>query len=301
VQNKPNFPPRGALAGANRAKRTQFLDCGLGPDLRRDTPWGLPPRPRRANRAKRSQFAGAVSGPGWADCAKRTQFGEWTGWTRGPVVQTKPVSRHGLSCERKPISPSRARAGANRAKRTQFRQPGRGLGDEGQTCKTNPILSGQDTPSFHYSIIPPFQSDADCAERTQFPGGAGWDGAWGTRGKRAKRTQFPLAPGGTRPKGRGTRGNRAKRSQFRQPGWGRRCEGRPSGPRYPIIPPFPHSRIPLPPRPRQAYRAKRTQFPAQVLTPGRPGSLRGRRRVCSRSPSPSGAPCRAVGSGRDDS
>ena len=39
------------------------------------------------------------------------------------------------------------------------------------------------------------------------PGGAGRDGASGTRGERAKRTQFPAAPGGTRDKC-------AKRSQF---------------------------------------------------------------------------------------
>jgi hypothetical protein len=78
------------------------------------------------------------------------------------------------------------------AKRSQFHQPERGPWGEGRTCETNPIPTRQDSPAFHYSIIPPFQSDADCA----------------------KRTQFPAVPGGTRPQARGTRGKCAKRSQF---------------------------------------------------------------------------------------
>ena len=46
---------------------------------------------------------------------------------------------------------------------------------------------------------------------------------------------------------------------------------------------------------------RRTDFTtdrSQVLTQGRRESPRGRRRICSRSLSPSGAPCRAAGSGR---
>jgi hypothetical protein len=38
----------------------------------------------------------------------------------------------------------------------------------GEMCKTNPIPGRRDTPLFHYSIIPPFQSDAKCAKRSQF-------------------------------------------------------------------------------------------------------------------------------------
>jgi len=80
---------------------------------------------------------------------------------------------------------------ADCAKRTQFRQPGRGLGDEGRTCKTKPnpgstgwhgvpgawdegqmrktkpIPHTQDIPSFHYSIIPPFLPRADHAKQSQ--------------------------------------------------------------------------------------------------------------------------------------
>lgn len=50
--------------------------------------------------------------------------------------------------------------GAECAKRTQFRRSraGRGLGDEGCLGKTKPICRWGDTPPFHYSIIPGFQS-----------------------------------------------------------------------------------------------------------------------------------------------
>ncbi len=52
VQNKPNFVPSQAANGGNRAKRTQFLDCGLE-DVGRERPTYQE-----------------------AKCAKRTQFGE---------------------------------------------------------------------------------------------------------------------------------------------------------------------------------------------------------------------------------
>jgi hypothetical protein len=55
----------------------------------------------------------------------------------------------------------------------------------GLLVQTNPIPGGRDTPPFHCSIIPPFQSDADRAKRSQFPAGPG-----GTKDKCAKRTQF---------------------------------------------------------------------------------------------------------------
>ncbi len=66
---------------------------------------------------------------------------------------------------------------ANCAKRTQFRSDGRRA----------------EHPAFHYSIIPPFGSDVFGAKRSQFPGDAGWDEAWGTaaRGTLYKQSQFP--------------------------------------------------------------------------------------------------------------
>ena len=83
-------------------------------------------------------------------------------------------------------------------------------------CETNPIPGGRGNPSFHYSIIPVFQSDADCAKRTQFPAVSGgmWPQGSGMRGNRAKRTQLAARLGGTGPQGRETRGKCAKRTQF---------------------------------------------------------------------------------------
>jgi hypothetical protein len=98
------------------------------------------------------------------------------GTTRSPV---------GERCETNPIpgdagwdggGGTKGRGG-NRAKQTQSRRSARAA--EGRMCKTNPItrsgaprrcrgVGRRDTPLFHYSIIPPFQSDADCAKRTQF-------------------------------------------------------------------------------------------------------------------------------------
>jgi hypothetical protein len=52
-------------------------------------------------------------------------------------------------------------------------------------CQTKPIgcqgSAGRETPVFHYSIIPPFQSEVDCAKRSQFP--VGWGVASGTWGE----------------------------------------------------------------------------------------------------------------------
>jgi hypothetical protein len=38
----------------------------------------------------------------------------------------------------------------------------------GESRETKPIADGRDTPVFHYSIIPPFQSAAHCAKQSQF-------------------------------------------------------------------------------------------------------------------------------------
>ncbi len=127
-------------------------------------------------------------------------------------MQNEPNSRRGrLGWAHRGVG-----RGANRAKRTQF---------AGESCETKPTSGGRDTPPFHYSIIPPSQSDA----------------------YRAKRTQSPAGPGGTRLGGRGTRDKCAKRTQFFD------CGLRISDCGF-------RKACGLPPRLRQAYRAKQTQF-----------------------------------------
>jgi hypothetical protein len=56
---------------------------------------------------------------------------------------------------------------SNRAKQSQFPAGPEGRRTRGQMRKTNPIFGGRDTPPCHYPIIPPSQSDAYCAKRTQ--------------------------------------------------------------------------------------------------------------------------------------
>ncbi len=86
-----------------------------------------------------------------------------------------------------------------------------------------------DTPPFHYSIIPPFQSDANRAKRTQLLdcGLAGSQtgvttlrigdkpAARGPPGRLCKTKPIPAVPGGARPVGRA--GISYKQTQFRRP------------------------------------------------------------------------------------
>ncbi len=101
-----------------------------------------------------------------------------------------PVFHPCRLCETKPISSQRARnaipkaGGLEAATRSCETKPKGGsrqsivgcrLGE--RECETKPIdrreAGGRDTPlfpPFHYSIIPVFQPNADCAKRTQFAG-----------------------------------------------------------------------------------------------------------------------------------
>ena len=161
--NKPNFasdrpqePPAGGAAiaagGDKRTKQSQFTSDGQGRPSPRPEALTLPPvrqasAPNKpnlamagwhpgANRAKRTQSAGTGSGPAWADCAKRTQFG---GTSRGwePAVENEANSgtaRRGPAKRPVPV-------GAHRAKRSQFagRRPTKNIGCPwGQTCETKP-------------------------------------------------------------------------------------------------------------------------------------------------------------------
>jgi hypothetical protein len=136
-----------------------------------------------------------------------------------------------------------------------------GTWDAGQMRKTNPISAVAAVGSPRYSSIPSFQSSG--AGRGAIvqnePNSAGRPGP--RRAKCAKRTQFPAGPGGTRPGGRGTRVKCAKRTQFpaaeiphhssiplfqrsnlmpivqNEPNFRR--------PRYPTIPVFHYSNVPI--------------------------------------------------------
>jgi hypothetical protein len=80
-----------------------------------------------------------------ANSVKQSQLAAGAGWEgpggRGANAPNKPNSRR-----------SQVGQGCNCAKRTQLSRAG-----------------GRDTPLFHYSIIPPFQSDTPCAKQSQLP------------------------------------------------------------------------------------------------------------------------------------
>jgi hypothetical protein len=72
-------------------------------------------------------------------------------------------------------------------------------GPGGRGCKTNPISGSwpaggiPSIPLFYHSTI---QARYRLCKTNPIPGGAGWDGAWGTRGDCAKRSQFGGVSGG---------------------------------------------------------------------------------------------------------
>ncbi len=111
----------------------------------------VPDRPGEA-RAAKTEVAAATGDK----YAKQTQFGP------GRIGNGRAAA--GQSRETNPIWRRIVRNKPN------FRpwRVGQGLGDEERTWKTNPIPGLRDTPPFHYSIIPPFPRDADCAKQTQF-------------------------------------------------------------------------------------------------------------------------------------
>jgi hypothetical protein len=101
------------------------------------------------DRAKQSQFAGrgrARQGPGDGGREVPTRE-EAIMRNKAELGRTGVRGQGQLSCVGRP------RRKVERAKQTQF--PGVG----------QPV----EYSAFHYSIIPPFRSDADCVKRTQFP------------------------------------------------------------------------------------------------------------------------------------
>jgi hypothetical protein len=149
VQNEPNFGGAGRDGASgtrgNCAKRTQFRDRGRAS--------GVDP-------GKRSQFpapAGAVRRARDSRCLRGSQLRKtnpiWLGSTGGRVPLGPKVQNEAN------LGPGGGR-GTGHAKRTQFRGVGR------------PV----EYPAFHYSIIPPFQSDAVRAKQSQSPTvpGFGW-------------------------------------------------------------------------------------------------------------------------------
>jgi hypothetical protein len=192
-------------------------------------------------------WLGHSRAPG-AKAAKRTQFPSRSTKTRGArgakqsqsaggLCKTKPISRRcpvgrglgdedrgGQSCKTKLICPRcpemgtpvdmRPPVGPDCAKRSQF-CPGTG-------GKAIAKAAGLDAGVLQCGVfafggpLPPVRR-GNCAKRSQFrpaaPGGMGPPGH-GTRGKCAKRTQFPAVPGGPGPQRLGTQGKCAKRSQF---------------------------------------------------------------------------------------
>jgi len=156
VQNEPNL---------GRCSRRE-PHCSSIPSFQHSNPpvpVGTRPQGRgtRGNRAKRSQFLA---------CGLR--IGDRPAAGRLPCAPPRACASQ--SCKTKPMVPERPGMGAgcrgceappesDCAKRSQFGWLAEDPEDE--MCKTNPISGGRGDPSFHDSIIPVFQSDADCAKQ----------------------------------------------------------------------------------------------------------------------------------------
>jgi hypothetical protein len=192
VQNKPNLPPAApAPAGrlykqtqfgrANCAKQTQFAAelCETNPIFRlwvadreqtgaKTPPCGLPLRASPGGSYKQSQLAAGL----WCETKpislrgralrgegvlyKQTQFTHVARASHAPD-QAGPKLCAGADFARGSESWARRPCYCMPIRRSAF--PG------GQIVRNKPNPGGE---IFHYSIIPPFQFDADCAKRTQF-------------------------------------------------------------------------------------------------------------------------------------
>jgi hypothetical protein len=164
-------------------------------------------------------------------CARRSQFG-------GPIVQNEP----NLPAAARGTRPGGVGHGANMQNEPNFRRPWAGRGRQGRGTGTNCAKRTQ-FPAGPGGTRPPgaWDAGAKSAKRSQSPprkmsggtpnprraegqscktnpisAGGRWDGARGrgTRGKCAKRSQFPATPGGTGLQGAWDRANYAKRRDY---------------------------------------------------------------------------------------
>jgi hypothetical protein len=142
--------------------------------------WGTT-RQEGANRAKQTQFA------------RRCRVGRGLGGVgRGELCETNPISpeRPGMGAGGRGRE---APPGTDYAKRTQFGPawagPGPRWAKDAKRTQFRELAGGWNT---HHSTIPSFHhsSPMPIVRNKANPGGAGWDGASGTRGARAKQTQF---------------------------------------------------------------------------------------------------------------
>jgi hypothetical protein len=188
-----------------RAKRTQFP---AGPSRAR--PRGQAPIVQNKPNSSVAGWGQTCAGTPAPALPSRTRAGRlcktnpiWKGVGRGrptyqePITQNKAkLGQDGTSGGRCPREGPIVRNKANSSISDCGLRIGTRAAAGRPIVQNEPNFAGRpDTPLFQYSIIPPFQSDADCA----------------------KRSQFPATPGGTRPGGWGTWGNRVKQSQFGGP------------------------------------------------------------------------------------
>jgi hypothetical protein len=189
MRNEPNLPPdRPAGPPLEAIMQNE-------PNLPSDRPEGTRARSfDRVERAKRTQFPGDPAWDGGRLCKtnpisgaivrNKANFGPdgrgAPGW--GRACETKPILPRGWGRPRAIVQNEANLPPAGRQSRRSDQscetnpisrqgRVGRGLGDGGRggTVQTNPI-GQENTPPFHYSIVPPSQSDANRAKRSQFAG-----------------------------------------------------------------------------------------------------------------------------------
>ena len=124
-------------------KTNQILPVGRGPGQRKLCETNPIWAGKQAQVGPNMRNEPSLGQPGWDGA-----------WDRGPFVRNEAkLGMAGVCGQRQSLCVGQLRQTVERAKRTQFRRADR----------------PGEYPAFHYSIIPPFQSDADCAEQSQFP------------------------------------------------------------------------------------------------------------------------------------
>ncbi len=181
VPRSPLAPPASGLPPADCAKRTQFGRSGGAPEGKicktnpiPATPGGTGPQGRRTR--GQSCETKPISPLRIADRGLGTDLRRDApaACRLGPVVQTNPIGWSEL-CKTNPIRHPARWDQRDRSRETKLIAPWKVSGGDAQPTKsrglsreTNPISGGRHTPPFQYFTIPAFQSDADCAKRTQF-------------------------------------------------------------------------------------------------------------------------------------
>jgi hypothetical protein len=160
---------------------------------------------RGARLRKTNPIWPAASGPRRAKCAKRTQFPAGRDIPAFHYSSPKRVVRNEANLPPRAQEPLAGRAASAAGGASCTNRPNLPMGREMGTGRRSHRQSRRGS-------VAPNKPNLPRSNQRRLGGKAA--GGADSRGKRAKRTQFPAVPGGTRPQRRATQANCAKQSQF---------------------------------------------------------------------------------------